>query len=1261
MKNTTLIWVIIITLKTVTGWAQLPSPYLKISPNLAPCRPGTFNLQINNKITSLKLGTSGSLATLKPLSDDGTVFPENVDKNVAFISSLWIGGLTTDNEVRFAGTTYRSNTDNFDWVCGPLDENGQTEEITCRIFDRIFVVKRPEIYAAYNLMFDKNGKLNSTNCDLLPQNILFWPGKGNPNWPYNLGQSIVGKDLATFYDYNQDGVYNACDGDLPCLETNGKKAISHAELLSNFPEFLTFNVINDNGNIHRLSGGKNLKMEVHTYTFSHPVNEKEEDVTFIKFKTIYKGNDTLHDVFLSIWVDPNLGCYPDDYIGTSSQNDLVYVYNKDTLAQEEQNFCPGLETTFDGIPPIMAFSFIKGFDIPKNEGGTVALVDAGLTSSIYTYNCALGTPEQATCDPEDQDIFFYRNMKGKWKNGLPITEAGSGYNAGSIDSTLFVFDGNPKNLNDWTMCSAKPESGDYRFLMTTGGSVMTKGSVNEALVAITLTKGDNSLCPDISKVVELNNDTKQLYDNNWQRLNGPFAPDLTYEQEDKKITFNIVNNPKFNNPTHNYKEKIPGLADQPENYYQFEGYQIYQVNNLSYDPDLLGDSNSVVVYQCDKINDIVDLSNWEYKIDSINKTHWIKTIKVSGNNQGIQEQFSIDQDFLNGGPLLKNKEYYYVAVAYAYNNFETFDSNKVSGQQKTYIRSTNNIKIYTIKPAFNDNKTPIKITRLKGEGTYHYLNLNSNKNDSIVYSGFCKQLEFTSNNGPFDIIVVDSNKIKKGEKFLLQIKGPFNDQNSVCEFRDDSTFYEITDLKSGQVYASKNAINIHSDQYFEELGIVVSFHQPDFIGTNTFANGGYLQQKYKYLNENGIKWFNSTPDIPDSINGYNHFIVDPATDININNLQKITELGSFFPFQTSKTNIPGDNKFSISTLDPDNHAYFKNPNLNILDLKYLNNVDLVFTADKSKWSRCIVVETAPEFYRFFEAPLDKSKMLTVRKTKSVDKNGLPDNTSTQGYSWFPGYAIDLDKGERINLFFGENTTLRYLDEKNGIDPKTTKDMLFNPGSEIFYDTTLFSPLDIFLGGHHFIYITRQAYDGCTQLHQALNVPEITANSWDAISSVTWTSIPLLKKGESWLSMDKGLIPNDLTISLRIEKPFQFSQKNENLEDMRKCNSEFEYPLYQFELVNGIISSTENQTSTIELPWKFMNSFHGFILSDVTKKCRVQVFNLTGQMFAQAMVNPGEEYIWSNEFSNINNNMIFTKVQDFEKGKEVTYKTILIND
>lgn len=1261
MKNYHLILVALFNLQTCYVWSQLPTPNSNTSVNEAPCRSGTNNLEIKNENFSLNLGTNGSLIKLKSISEDGSVFPGTVDKGVAFISGLWVGGITTENEVKFAGTTYKSATDNYDWYGGPLNENGETEQITCLIFDRIFMVKKSEIYAAYNLLFDQNGNLNIGKCDQLPQSILLWPGKGNPNWPSKYSQYIANKDLATFFDYNQDGIYNPCDGDLPSLETNGNKANNHAALLANYPEFLTFNVVNDNGSTHRLSGGKNLKMEVHIYTFSYPVNDNEEDVTFIKFKTIYKGEEDLHDVYLSLWVDPNLGCYSDDYIGTASEHDLVYVYNKDTLDQAITNFCPGLETFYEGAPSIISFSFIKGFDIQKNIGGSIITEDAGLTSSIYTYNCAIGTPKEATCDPENQDIFFYRNMKGKWKDGLPITQGGSGYNPNSADSTLFVFDGNPKNLSDWTMCSFVPELGDYRFLMSTGGGFMTKGAINEALVAITLTKTIDTICPDISKVIEKNNDIKQFYSMNWQRINGPFAPDLDYEQQSEKFTFRIVNNPKFNNPDHNYMEKIPSTLDLPENYYQLEGYQIYQVNSPLYNLNLLGDSNSIVVYQCDKSNNITDLYNWEYTLDSSNQKKWIKKIKARGNNSGILEQFTIDQDFLEGGPLLKNKEYYYVAVAYAHNNFQAFDSIQESGQKNTYLRSKNNVRIYTLKPTFNENENSIKIARLEGEGTYHFLNLDPIKYDSIVYNGFCKQLEFIPNNGPFDIFVVDSSLMKKGNKFLLQIKGPFNNQNSTCAFINESTYYEITDLQNGRVYTSKDAINIHSDQYFEELGIIVSLHQPEVIGRSKNRQGGYFHQEFKYKDENGIKWFESVPDIPDSNNNFFQFNADPAEDITINNVQKISDMGSFFPFVTAKTNVPGDDKFSISTMDPDLHSYFKNPSLNILDLKYLNNIDLVFTSDKSKWSRCMVVETAPLYYTLFEAPLDKTKMLTVRKTKSVDKNGLPDNTSTQGYSWFPGYAIDLDKGERVNLFFGENTCLRFLDAKNGIEPKTTKDMLFNPGSDLFYDTSIMSPMDVYLGGHHFIYITRQAYDGCTQLHQALNVPEITVSSWDAISSITWTGIPLLKKGESWLPLDKGLIPNDLTISMRIVKPFQFSQENTDLHDMRKCRSGLEYPLYQFELATKIVSSSHEHEAQIDLPWSFKNNFQGFIISNVNKKCIVEVYNLSGQCIDSGKLDPGEEFIWTNFTSQINSGIILTKVQDLESGKWQSYKTIVIKE
>lgn len=222
-------------------------------------------------------------------------------------------------------------------------------------------------------------------------------------------------------------------------------------------------------------------------------------------------------------------------------------------------------------------------------------------------------------------------------------------------------------------------------------------------------------------------------------------------------------------------------------------------------------------------------------------------------------------------------------------------------------------------------------------------------------------------------------------------------------------------------------------------------------------------------------------------------------------------------------------------------------------------------------------------------------------------------------------------------------------------------MLFNPGSEIFYDTTLLSPLDIFLGGHHFIYITRQAYDGCTQLHQALSVPEITSSAWDAISSITWTSIPILKKGDSWLPIDKGLIPNDLTIGLRVVKPFQYSQENTDLNDMRKCRSGLEYPLYQFELANKIVSSSHDLETQFALPWSFKNNFQGFTISNVSKKCTVEVYNLAGQCIDRGNLDPGEEFIWTNFTSQIKSGIIFTKVHDLDSGKWQSYKTIVIKE
>jgi hypothetical protein len=134
------------------------------------------------------------------------------------------------------------------------------------------------------------------------------------------------------------------------------------------------------------------------------------------------------------------------------------------------------------------------------------------------------------------------------------------------------------------------------------------------------------------------------------------------------------------------------------------------------------------------------------------------------------------------------------------------------------------------------------------------------------------------------------------------------------------------------------------------------------------------------------------------------------------------------------------------------------------DLRKLSSTLIVLTRDKSKWSRCVVLEMQEksqlsEGHALFFSP---------RKHKSVNKNGdtattaLPSNNpedanyiSTTGMGWFPGYAINLETGERLNMAFGEDS---YQKENNGAD------MIWNPTSN------LNAPYAYSMGGKHFVYV-----------------------------------------------------------------------------------------------------------------------------------------------------------------------------------------------
>jgi hypothetical protein len=94
--------------------------------------------------------------------------------------------------------------------------------------------------------------------------------------------------------------------------------------------------------------------------------------------------------------------------------------------------------------------------------------------------------------------------------------------------------------------------------------------------------------------------------------------------------------------------------------------------------------------------------------------------------------------------------------------------------------------------------------------------------------------------------------------------------------------------------------------------------------------------------------------------------------------------------------------------------------------KRLTSVMIVITKDKSKWSRCPVIEMADlDLESGFVAGLGETntKKYELRRAKSVDKNGRNDNLgsstdptksnyiSDYGMGWFPGYAIDMTTGD----------------------------------------------------------------------------------------------------------------------------------------------------------------------------------------------------------------------------------------------------------
>lgn len=292
-------------------------------------------------------------------------------------------------------------------------------------------------------------------------------------------------------------------------------------------------------------------------------------------------------------------------------------------------------------------------------------------------------------------------------------------------------------------------------------------------------------------------------------------------------------------------------------------------------------------------------------------------------------------------------------------------------------------------------------------------------------------------------------------------------------------------------------------------------------------------------------------------------------------------------------------------------------------LNDLASVDIVLTPDKSKWTRVPVLEADSSDCnagnRAYAHPdLDNrcARKLDLRRSPSVDKNGRyatsdgtltgallagdsnneedPNFISNYGMGWFPGYAINMETGERLNMAFAEASNLPYA---NG------RDMLFNPLEvDLRNLNNDFSSIinqfgDVIMGGKHFLYVfgangagpnasmfpATPRYDHGAYAMSLLKQIDVVSDAnysstympqkYKLFRTAMWTGIPLAIKGRDWLA-------NDIRISMRVGKPYAryLNYNNESVPG----NVNNDYPMYEFSLDDLAPTTNDRNTASAAL-------------------------------------------------------------------------------
>tara|TARA_X000000368_G_scaffold4387_1_gene3361 strand:- start:33520 stop:37797 length:4278 start_codon:yes stop_codon:yes gene_type:complete len=1171
----------------------------------AGCNPSTSqtDLDVNNVRTIIMAG--GDMWW--NLDDARYEIPKDGNKHSMFAGALWIGGVDDGGQLKVAAMTYRQSGNDF-WP-GPLNTSNATISADeCNKWDTHFKLERSDVEEYVS-------RFGIDPTYVPPLSITTWPAHPFPDSP-------PGQDefLAPFFDVNGNGLYEPYDGDYPDYNITGTN--DDAKL---FGDQTLFWIFNDKGNIHTETEAEPLGLEIHAQAFGFAADNEVNDMTFYNYKIINRSTLPLNDTYFGQWVDPDLGYYLDDYVGCDVGLGLGFCYNGD--AEDEGAAGYGFN------PPAIGVDFFQGPLSDMNDGldndrdgiideidtiadlsgDTVFLTEQIIMSKFVYYNndfTVTGNPESGT------DIYNY--LRGIWKDNVPMTYGGDGHGGGtgSTNQTCnFMFPGTSDAAfpgQEWTEVTAGNIPADRRFLQSAGPFTLEPGAVNTITTGVVWARaksGGQTASIQLLKIYD--REAQALFDNNFNILNGPDAPDITIRELDKELIFTLSNGGASNNIDESYSEKDPYIT-KPENLlnfpnYDFQGYLVYQLKDATVSVTDLDDPDKArLIHRSDIKDEVTGIVNQYLDpilgvYTPIEEVPSVLSEGVIGSvDEGVEFSFRIydDKFALGNTRLVNHKTYYFMSLAYGYNraeeNSSPYDVNAVDydGRNQPYISGRRNIKVYSAIPHFTEPENGgmilnasygdgVELTRLEGQGNGGVaLDLSAETIKEILTSDDHRSFSptYKQGAGPIEITVVDPVEIPQGDftfKLMEPIFGVSTNQNKIISYGR----WELINNVTGSIVSFANEdILVGSEKYIESLGLNVKVLQTQNPGAdpNNIEDNGLISGTIEFK-DNNDRWLSGVADRDDeseffSLWGFNWIRAGSFENSSSALLSdySLDDPNGAFEGAVVQTNLAfGGFEWSGGTWAPYRFASYFNdgPGIqssitNLAKLENLNSVDIVITDSVELWSRVCVVEAQDDPLLSVggqvkmglrqDTSLSKTEVLHMYDT--TENIVTVDTTNTIGMSWFPGYAIDIETGERLNIIFSEDSW--QTSEKGN-------DMVWNPTGKLTTDEfpqfdpsaptgQQFSGGNYLLGGKHFIYVVKGEswvkgtddyinniadcdyspnYDESAWIYAQLSQSNLTSK-WAVFKNVTWVGAPLLAPGRA-LNLS-----NTANVKLRVTKPYK---------------------------------------------------------------------------------------------------------------------------